>query len=649
MNRELRDLAGALLWERLLRAEDRGDEAERERLEVQLLADAPQYRMRLKPMGRVSFASDPPGAQVFLFRYEAHGPLLVPVPHHPDRGRLLPDGVFPTPRLRIVREPPELVARLGFTLGDEVLRVAGEPIDVGGARCFRRLDEEAIDAEVEVRRQGEVQRIRVPGRIGERQEHPWLALGESCEAEAFPLVFAPDAVLGVTPTGAHRLEAGSYLAVLRREGCREVRLPFRVRREDSLELRVKLYRDEEIGAGFVFVPAGPAVLGGDPLAFYPEPARMVEIGDFFIQRYEVSVEEYFRFVNDPMVRAEIDAHPGGWKWSPILPGKPVGGAMEAICERDRDGRLRIAGYDSRERAQRWVSRQGAERYVRWLNEREEARDSGRRFALPSADEIEKAGRSADGRLFPWGSAYDPSLVSQYRAVVSPNFRNLDFATDSSPYDARNLAGSLCEWTRDDAEYLLDTRKRGRGEAFVTGGSYYDDLEPNFRLGGHTQERAREGSYRIGFRIVAYPAARTVAEAPAAPALRGEAPPEAGLRHAADPRAVPTWWADVNGDRKDDFCRLVGAPPPLGSGVEVRCLLSTGRGFGGEVFVRGADLGRRGSRWFADVNGDARADFCRLTEAASGSGLEIRALLGTGDGFSGEIASGPVEPGREGSR
>jgi hypothetical protein len=42
------------------------------------------------------------------------------------------------------------------------------------------------------------------------------------------------------------------------------------------------------------------------------------------------------------------------------------------------------------------------------------------------------------------------------------------------------------------------------DARVKGGSGFDDLEPHFHLGGHTRERKSEASYRIGFRLVAYP-------------------------------------------------------------------------------------------------------------------------------------------------
>ena len=53
---------------------------------------------------------------------------------------------------------------------------------------------------------------------------------------------------------------------------------------------------------------------------------------------------------------------------------------------------------------------------------------------------------------------------------------------------------------DDAEKVgtadLDCR--------VKGGSGYDDLAPDFHIAGHTRERRKESSYRIGFRVVAYP-------------------------------------------------------------------------------------------------------------------------------------------------
>jgi hypothetical protein len=75
--------------------------------------------------------------------------------------------------------------------------------------------------------------------------------------------------------------------------------------------------------------------------------------------------------------------------------------------------------------------------------------------------------------------------------------------------------------------------------------------------------------------------------------------------------APRSFADVNGDGKADFCRVVGDASRL-----LACNLAGINGFGANQYqyqsVLGIDLGYSDApRTFADVNGDRRADFCRV--------------------------------------
>ena len=133
---------------------------------------------------------------------------------------------------------------------------------------------------------------------------------------------------------------------------------------------------------------------------------------------------------------------------------------------------------------------------------------GRRtFKVPTADELEKAERGADGRLFPWGNTFDFSLASTYRSSEDKASRSLHYATDQSPYGVRDLAGSLAELTRTDelpprADPQFESPRYM--ECRIKGGSAFDDLEPYFHSSGHLRERNYQGSERAGFRLVAYP-------------------------------------------------------------------------------------------------------------------------------------------------
>jgi formylglycine-generating enzyme required for sulfatase activity len=235
----------------------------------------------------------------------------------------------------------------------------------------------------------------------------------------------------------------------------------------------------------------------------------VNVGDYFISRYEVTSAEYCEFLNDPAVRAEIGAGTNAAGML-LLPAEVRGNRRKLKCVVARDGSIQPPDNQEAFWGVRYVSRLAAERYVRWRNEREAAAGGGWTYALPSADEIEKAARGADERHFPWGDSFDWCLTCSHRATESQASRRYRFPTDASPYDVRDLAGSLAEITRTDELPPGDDAKVTLPESYdcrVKGGSGFDDLEPFYHLAGHTRERKNEASYRLGFRLVAYPCAR----------------------------------------------------------------------------------------------------------------------------------------------
>ena len=75
-------------------------------------------------------------------------------------------------------------------------------------------------------------------------------------------------------------------------------------------------------------------------------------------------------------------------------------------------------------------------------------------------------------------------------------------------------------------------------------------------------------------------------------------------------------ADVNGDGRADYCRFVGNAPR----IFLSCNLATAFGFDGNQYgfnsIEGINQGNSGlPRLLADVNGDRRADFCRFVGGA----------------------------------
>ena len=54
-----------------------------------------------------------------------------------------------------------------------------------------------------------------------------------------------------------------FTAAVRRAGYRDVRYPALLRRGEHHVADVELFTDAEIGEGFVYVPGGPFLAGGD--------------------------------------------------------------------------------------------------------------------------------------------------------------------------------------------------------------------------------------------------------------------------------------------------------------------------------------------------------------------------------------------------
>jgi formylglycine-generating enzyme required for sulfatase activity len=106
-----------------------------------------------------------------------------------------------------------------------------------------------------------------------------------------------------------------------------------------------------------------------------------------------------------------------------------------------------------------VSRADAIAYARWLS-----RKTGERWRLPSELEWEKAARGADGRIFPWGDAFDPARLNSHDAGPFDTTPAGAYPGGASPYGLLDAAGQVYEWTATLA---------APGRAIVKGGSWDD--------------------------------------------------------------------------------------------------------------------------------------------------------------------------------
>ncbi len=267
------------------------------------------------------------------------------------------------------------------------------------------------------------------------------------------LVATDERYLGRTPLQGVRLDPGSYLLVLKAAGHRDVRYPVLLGRGARHEAHVRLHTNDAIGDGYVYVPGGVAILGGDPDAIESLPRQEVEVPDFAIARFPVTFREYCQFLDDldrTDPAAAVKRAPHDVRGSEgLVARRGASGKWEPIGERliEGDARRLYPAEDSRE----WevpvlmVDWFDALAYCRWRSARE-----GARVRLPTEAEWEKAARGADGRFHPWGDRFDPTFchMRESRPFAQQPEPVGMFATDESPYGVRDMAGGVREWVSD---------------------------------------------------------------------------------------------------------------------------------------------------------------------------------------------------------
>lgn len=285
------------------------------------------------------------------------------------------------------------------------------------------------------------------------------------------------------PLGRVVVPAGRIAVEVHAAGRATARYALRLQPGSEVRLSPRLPSAGSILPGFTYVPAGPVVIEGDPGLDSGGASRRVDMPDFAIGVYPVTMDEYRLFLDDldeqeseaRVPQDSADGRPilvradGRWTVPPEDPhGHPLHGEFPVLSIRAED----------------------AEAYCRWRSERE-----ARRFRLPTRDEWDYAARSGDGREYPWGDCNEPGFCwardAQEHKVLPTRVGAKE--TDVAPCGARDLAGGVGDWLADDFDSTGRLRHMGGGSWFASGSF----LRLSRRFGFRVDER----SAGIGFRVL----------------------------------------------------------------------------------------------------------------------------------------------------
>jgi formylglycine-generating enzyme required for sulfatase activity len=199
------------------------------------------------------------------------------------------------------------------------------------------------------------------------------------------------------------------------------------------------------GVPMVLVPAGEFIAGSNSGYENERPAHKVYLDDFYIDQYEVTNALYKACV------------------------------VEGACQPpDKTGSFTRGNYYGNYEYDNYpvlfVSWENARAYCQW-----------RGMDLPTEAQWEKAARSDDARLYPWGDNIHPDYAN-YNDYVGDTVEVGSYEAGKSPYGAYDMAGNAWEWVADwySETYYLDgpTNNPAGPESseykVLRGGSWHDD-------------------------------------------------------------------------------------------------------------------------------------------------------------------------------
>jgi len=195
----------------------------------------------------------------------------------------------------------------------------------------------------------------------------------------------------------------------------------------------------------VLIPGGELTMGSDHGV--ERPPHQVFVEAFEIDIFEVTNEEFERFVTETGYETEAEKAGESQAWRSYAEGKPKHPVVK-------------------------VTWNDAQAYCEWAGKR-----------LPTEAEWEKAARGTEGCIYPWGDEWDPTKANTKEGGHRGTTIVGSFPQGASPYGVMDMAGNVAEWTTswfkaypgypggdNEAQYF------GENYRVIRGGGWFSEAE-----------------------------------------------------------------------------------------------------------------------------------------------------------------------------
>jgi formylglycine-generating enzyme required for sulfatase activity len=178
-------------------------------------------------------------------------------------------------------------------------------------------------------------------------------------------------------------------------------------------------------SGMVFVPAGSFNMGQSGV-YGAEPIHRVYLDAYYIDKYEVTNEQYKQFIDSGGYSNSGYWTTDGWTWKTTNNIIQPGFWIDSTFGYNAGTNLPVVG----------ISWYEAYAYAKWAGKR-----------LPTEAEWEKAARWTDERTYPWGADIDSTKLN-YSSNIGHATVVGSYESGKSPYGCYDMAGNVWEWCND---------------------------------------------------------------------------------------------------------------------------------------------------------------------------------------------------------